>query len=127
MCWWACLTLWRTTMERVVGAYDVGSPYPALTPAQRYHLDVFGYVIVENTLSRGEIEVLLEVLRQLKRDVWEGRAGADLFVKVRTPHQITVERVEEYHPSIVEYLAHPLLVGIAEELTGGRSGSIVQR
>ena len=26
-------------------------PFPALTPAQRYHLDVYGYIVVENTLA----------------------------------------------------------------------------
>ena len=29
-------------------------PFPALTPAQRYHLDVYGYVVVENTLTGDE-------------------------------------------------------------------------
>ena len=26
-------------------------PFPALTPAQRYHLEVYGYVVIENTLT----------------------------------------------------------------------------
>ena len=38
-------------------------PFPALTPAQRYHLDVFGYVVVENTLSTDEVGTLLEAMQ----------------------------------------------------------------
>ena len=37
-------------------------PFPALTPAQRYHLEVMGYVVVENTLSPNEAETLKEAL-----------------------------------------------------------------
>ena len=32
-------------------------PFPALTPSQRYHLDVYGYVVIENTLTQDETEV----------------------------------------------------------------------
>ena len=31
-------------------------PFPALTPAQRYHLDVLGYVVVEKALTSDEVE-----------------------------------------------------------------------
>ena len=37
-------------------------PFPALTPAQRYHLDVYGYVVIENALSADEIDRLLEAV-----------------------------------------------------------------
>ena len=39
-------------------------PFPALTPAQRYHLDVYGYVVVENTLSERETGRLLEAMQR---------------------------------------------------------------
>jgi hypothetical protein len=107
-------------MDEPVPADDPGAPFPALTPAQRYHFDVFGYVIIEDTLPKDEIELLLEVLRRLRRDVWDeaGQVG-NVFVKTRTRHHLTVERINEYDASIVEYLTHPWVVGIAEELTGG--------
>ena len=44
-------------------------PFPALTPAQRYHLDVYGYVVVENALSEGETSRLLEAMQRLKHDL----------------------------------------------------------
>ena len=40
-------------------------PFPALTPAQRYHFDVFGYVVVENTLTENEVGSLREALQKL--------------------------------------------------------------
>ena len=40
-------------------------PFPALTPAQRYHLDVYGYVVVEKTLTENEVGTLREALQQL--------------------------------------------------------------
>ncbi len=42
-------------------------PFPALTPAQRYHLDVYGYVVVENALSEGETSRLLEAMQRNTR------------------------------------------------------------
>ena len=42
-------------------------PYPALTPAQRYHLEIFGCVIIKNTLTENENEGLFESLQKLKR------------------------------------------------------------
>ena len=31
-------------------------PFPALTPAQRYHLEVNGYVVVEGVLGQEEVD-----------------------------------------------------------------------
>ena len=44
-------------------------PFPAMTPAQRYHLDVFGYVVIENTLTEEETGRLLEAMQRLKADL----------------------------------------------------------
>ena len=44
-------------------------PFPALTPAQRYHLDVFGYVVIEETLTADEVSRQLEALQRLQRDL----------------------------------------------------------
>ena len=43
-------------------------PFPALTPAQRYHFDVYGYVVVENTLTAEETSSVLNALQSLKRE-----------------------------------------------------------
>jgi ectoine hydroxylase-related dioxygenase (phytanoyl-CoA dioxygenase family) len=98
--------------------------FPALTPAQRYHLDVYGYVVIPNTLNADEIEGLREALQQLKRElvatsdplralVRNGRAS------VYKPHHIHLTHVVEIAPALLDHVTHPRLVGMAQELVGG--------
>ena len=56
-------------------------PFPALTPAQRYHLDVYGYVVVENTLSADEVGRLYEAMQKWKRDLVGEGGGTDACVR----------------------------------------------
>jgi hypothetical protein len=49
-------------------------PFPALTSAQRYHLDVNGYdlngyVVVQDVLSRDAYGILCDGLQRVKRDI----------------------------------------------------------
>lgn len=99
-------------------------PFPALTPAQRYHLEVYGYVVIENTLSADETGRLHGAMQRLKRDllasddpnktgVRNGRLSAN------KPHYLHFAHILETDPAIFDYLTHPRLVGMAEELVGG--------
>lgn len=99
-------------------------PFPALTPAQRYHLDVYGYVVVEKTLTENEVGTLREALQKLKRDCIATGDPATAVVRnarvsVYKPHHMHFAHVMESDPAILDYLAHPRLVGMAEELVGG--------
>lgn len=99
-------------------------PFPALTPAQRYHLDVYGYVVVENTLTENEVGTLREALQKLKRDCIATGDPATATVRnarvsVYKPHHMHFAHVLESDPAILDYLAHPRLVAMAEELVGG--------
>ena len=104
-------------------------PFPALTPAQRYHLDVYGYVVVENTLTESEVGALREALQRLKHDFLATGAPTTTTVRgcrvsaYRTyqdqPYHMHFAHVMETDPAILAYLAHPRLVGMAEELVGG--------
>ncbi len=40
-------------------------PFPALTPAQRLHLDIYGYVVVPETLTPDECGAMIEALQKL--------------------------------------------------------------
>lgn len=44
-------------------------PFPALTPAQRYHLDALGYVVVPNTLFSDEVEEIKAALHRLRGEL----------------------------------------------------------
>lgn len=99
-------------------------PFPALTPAQRYHLDVYGYVVIENTLTADETGRIREALQKLKRDLIATGDPANALVRrarfsAYKPHHVHFAHVVEADPAILEYLTHPRLVGMAEELVGG--------
>lgn len=99
-------------------------PFPALTPAQRYHLDVYGYVVIENTLTADETGRIREALQKLKRDLIATPDPANAVVRgarfsTYKPHHVHFAHVVEADPAIFAYLTHPRLVGMAEELVGG--------
>jgi len=99
-------------------------PFPALTPTQRYHLDVYGYVVIENTLTADETGRLLEAMQRLKRDLLAAADPAAAIVRncrlsAHRPHYLHFAHILEADPAICDYLTHPRLVGMAEELVGG--------
>ena len=44
-------------------------PFPALTSAQRYYLDTFGYVVIQDTLAPEDVEKLKESLYRLRYEL----------------------------------------------------------
>ena len=99
-------------------------PFPALTPAQRYHFDVYGYVVIENTLTAEETAALLDALQHLKREFEAtgdptGATVRGCRVSSYTPTNIHFAHVLETDPAISDHVTHPRLVGMAEEIVGG--------
>ena len=116
------------TEEEYAGGMKTGEdsflrPFPALTPAQRYHLDVYGYVVVENALTAGETGRLLEAMYRLKRDFLgaEDPLGAEVRgcrLATYVPHNMQFNPVLATDPAVLDYVTHPRLVGMVEELVG---------
>jgi len=110
-------------------------PFPALTPEQRYHLDVYGYVVIPNTLTADEVGTLMDVLHKLKRDLLA--QGVPTKTPIRgakihnaEAHVTYLSCIVEADPAITAYCTHPRLLGMAEELIGGEAricevGSII--
>ena len=103
-------------------------PFPPLTPAQRYHLEVYGYVVLENALSGGEVERLKEALHRLfaELDALEDRGqngprvrGA--FLGMDKPCHRFAVNIWESDPAITAYATHPYMVSLAEELMGSEA------
>jgi hypothetical protein len=46
---------------------DFRKPFPALTPVQRLHLEVYGYVVIEKAISDDRVETLLENILEIER------------------------------------------------------------
>jgi len=107
-------------------------PFPALTPEQRYYLDAFGYVVVENTLASEEVESIKEALYRLQDELGQLRDRTAAGPRVRgaylltdKPHHRFIGHIVEADPVITAYATHPRLVSMAEELIGGE-GRIVE-
>ncbi len=103
---------------------DFKRPFPALTPAQRYHLDIYGYVVIENALNENETGRLLEAMQRLKFDLLASADPATARVRncrlsAFKAHHLHFAHILEADPAIFDYLTHPRLVGMAEELVGG--------
>ena len=101
-------------------------PFPALTPAQRYHLDVLGYVLVPDVLSRDECETLRDALQRVKRDLRspgyvERRQAHQPYGLIDVPHHVFMGSIIEAAPSFTAYATHPRIVGMSEELIGGEA------
>jgi len=100
-------------------------PFPALTPAQRYYLEVFGYVIVPGVLSLDECGVIREAMQKIKRDLQSPepreRAPHEPFALVNAPHHVFMGSILEADPCFAAFISHPRLVGMAEELIGGEA------
>ena len=104
------------------GGGEFVRPFPAMTPGQRYHLDVFGYVVIENTLTEEETGRLLESLQRLKTDLLAVERDACVRgcrLGAHRPHYLHFAHILEADPAIYDSLTHPRLVGLAEELVGG--------
>src|SRR4051794_41065259 len=95
-------------------------PFPALTPAQRYSLDMNGYVIVPNTLTADEVGRTFEALQRLKRELLKlpperrSARGGGAFFAVEQPHHHYLGAIVDADPAITDYVCHPRLVGMAE-------------
>ena len=99
-------------------------PFPALTPAQRYHFDVNGYVVIENTLTADETRTLYDALHALKEDLLATGDPAlkpvrGAFMDPDEPFIYGFGHIIESMPAFLDYYAHPRLVGMVDEVVGG--------
>lgn len=103
-------------------------PFPALTAAQRYHLDVFGYVVIDNALAAGEVDSLRAALYELRDALvrlddpsGDGPRVRGAFMEQNKPNHQFMANIVEADPAITAYATHPRLVSMAEELMGGEA------
>ena len=99
-------------------------PFPSLTSEQRYHFDVYGYVLIEKAIPTTKVKRLKTALLELKKE----------FSKFSTPNEITIKNcrvnhsktythfahVLETNPSMIDYYADPKLIGMVQEVVGGK-------
>ena len=103
-------------------------PFPALTTSQRYHMDMFGYVVVKNTLTSDEVERIKDGLYKLRGELTQLKDPTAAGPRVRGAYFLTnkihhhfMAHIIESDASITAYATHPRMVSMAEELMGGEA------
>lgn len=103
-------------------------PFPALTPAQRYHFEVFGYVVLPSVLSQDETAALRDALYRVRDGIArldnphaDGPRHHGAYFAINQPHHHYMGSIIESDPTITAYATHPRLVAAAEEVIGGEA------
>lgn len=95
---------------------------PALTPAQRLHLELHGYVVVEDAITNDEVVRLRELVYELEARLRSGEtlpppaklhSGGTLWFRL--------DNLPHLDPAFLEHVTHPRLWGMAEEAIGGEA------
>lgn len=105
---------------------DLDRPFPSLTGAQRLHLEVHGYVLIENAISSDLTQRLLSRLYEIEEDVTSNGPGnypgSHFGGNSRRPitrENFRVDNTPHLDQSFLDYVSHPTILGIAEEALGG--------
>lgn len=88
-----------------------------LTPAQRLHFDVYGYVVLESVLSPAEVGAMREALLRLKAD--PERKAKGVYSHGPGDHHLLMGNLVSYDPALLAYAVHPKLIPLVEDVVGG--------
>ena len=96
-------------------------PFPALTPSQRLHLEVNGFVLLPEVLDRPRIDALLEATYGIEEHFRRTGElpGPSCFNTSTTEAFFRIDNLPHLHPAYFDYLTDPYIVGMAEEIVGG--------
>ncbi|NKB66417.1 MAG: hypothetical protein GKR89_05110 [Candidatus Latescibacteria bacterium] len=97
------------------------APFPTLTPTQRLHLDIYGYVVIEELLDPDQIQALCDCIYRIEADYRETGAlpGPSCHFSATRPDFFRVDNLPHLDPAFFDYLTHPHILGMAEEIVGG--------
>jgi hypothetical protein len=88
-----------------------------LTLAQRFHLDAYGYVLLESVLTQDEVARMKAALYRMKAD--PDLEAQRVYVHRHGEHHVLFGHLVEYDAALLEYAVHPKLIPLVEELVGG--------
>ncbi len=119
---------WAEFAPRVLASQQFRPPepsypitYPALTAAQRLHLEAHGYVVVEDAIPQSLVGRLVDAIGELQARAHSGTfpeaSGASLYSN--RPDYFRVLQPHLADDAALEYVLHPRLLGMAREATGG--------
>ncbi len=96
-------------MERIEGV--------RLTPAQRMHFDIYGYVLLEDVLTRDEIARMKAAVHRMNED--PDLDSKKIPVRRKGTYYVMFERIIENDPALLEFAVHSKLVPLVEDVVGG--------
>jgi hypothetical protein len=108
-----------TTLTDTVSP-DGTDPAPgALTPAQRLHFDVYGFVLLDQVLASDEVARMKAALYRIK-----GMSDAELharriYFRRRGDWFFHAGHLLEFDPALLEFAIHPRLIPLVEDAVGG--------
>jgi ectoine hydroxylase-related dioxygenase (phytanoyl-CoA dioxygenase family) len=96
-------------------------PFPALTSAERLHIEIYGYVILENLIPEDEVETLKETIYEIEADFRRDGSmpGPNSWNTSTKDHFFRIDNLPHIRPCFFDYLTNPQIVGMAEEIIGG--------
>jgi ectoine hydroxylase-related dioxygenase (phytanoyl-CoA dioxygenase family) len=101
--------------------YAFTRPFPALTPEQRWHLEVFGYVVVPGAVEPDAVAALDAAIDRLDRDLRAapGTRVRNASLYAPSAYLASYGQIVEADPAFTAHITDPRQVGLAEELIGG--------
>jgi ectoine hydroxylase-related dioxygenase (phytanoyl-CoA dioxygenase family) len=98
-------------------------PFPALTPTQRLHLEAFGYIVIERAISPELVARLRDKTYEIEEDF--RRTGnfkhGSKAMYGSSREYFRLDNLPHVDPAYLDYVAHPYLVGMAEEIIGNEA------
>jgi len=96
-------------------------PFPALTPAQRLHLEVNGFVLIENVLTHEQIQPLIDTTYAIEERYHQTGElpGPNCHLSGTRQDFFRVDNLPHLAPCYFDYLTHPYLLGLVQEIVGG--------
>jgi hypothetical protein len=119
---------WAVFAPRVLASQQLGVPepaypvtYPALTAAQRLHLESHGYVVVEDAIPRSLVGRLVDAIREMqaRADAGEFPEGLGATLYSNRPDYFRVLQPHLADDAALDYVIDPRILGMAREATGG--------
>jgi hypothetical protein len=105
---------------------DAAVPRPALTPAERLHLEINGYVVVQDVFSKAECETLVKQILAIEKALHDSPDPSNWtphpasHMQGRTHDFFRVDNLPHLCKAFFDYCTHPRIRGFGEEACGGR-------
>ena len=105
----------------------VSIPFPALTPAQRLHIEIYGYVVIENLLNQCEVDAITNALYCIEDDFRRTGAlpGPSCFNTSISEEFFRIDNLPHLAPCFFDYVTYPRIVGMAQEIVGGNNQTLI--